>query len=73
MKTTYPAQTCLKCNGKYLACPACGASHKQQTQADAGELCKCGRGVVEWRTSGACCQRHHHHLGSTCPHCGLVG
>ncbi|QOX80900.1 hypothetical protein FY034_18030 (plasmid) [Trichlorobacter lovleyi] len=72
-KTGYPIDDCPACRLAYLCCPACGASTKRQTKADAGETCKCGRGIVYLKISHICCQRHYHHLGSTCPHCGQKG
>jgi hypothetical protein len=62
------------CKLTYPACPACGASRKQQTRAEVGETCgNCHRGIIEQRTIYVCCQRHHHHLGSRCSHCGTIG
>ena len=73
MVPEYPIDTCQECRVSYLCCPACGASGIGQTKAREGETCWCGRGVVFMKTSIFCCQRHHHHIGSTCPHCGQVG
>jgi hypothetical protein len=62
------------CKQTYLCCSTCGASRKHQTRADAGETCgSCHNGIIKEKTSYICCQRHHHHLGSRCTHCGAIG
>lgn len=68
-----PTHTCPKCELTYLCCPTCGASRYQQTQANEGETCKCGRGIVFLKTIRICCQRYNHHLGNVCSHCGTKG
>lgn len=64
------------CEKKYWACPRCGESPMYGSPDTPPERCRntyCSNTEFVYKTTEICCQRHHHHLGTTCPHCGAKG